>query len=178
MRYTYPLAMEFPRTRAAPNPKPLKDLSLLSRGTCAARARDLKTTASRRRERSHRSRVPPPSYPREPTCPPPNRRCYDATAANFLSRSCPRDATARTTRPRAETTASQRRESSESSSLELSWRREAVVSALAQKGWAAQARHVCPPVPASRGLIFQHAVEKGGRGELPRRLTETRGGVR
>ena len=42
--------------------------------------------------RKVRSRVPPPSYPREPTCPPPNRPCYDVTAAIFLSRSCPREA--------------------------------------------------------------------------------------
>jgi len=101
--------------------------------------------------RKVRSRGPPPSYPREPTCPPPNRPCYDATAAIFLSRSCPRGKQRRapTTRPRAETTA--------------------VVSALAQTGWVAQAR-VSARAHFARTQLPTRTGGKGGRGEPSRRL--------
>jgi len=59
------------------------------------------------------------------------------------------------------------------SSPELSRRREAVVSALAQKGWAAQAHVSARARFGFARLIFHHALGNGGRGELPRRLRNT-----
>jgi hypothetical protein len=142
----YPLATEFPRTRAlrqTPNPN---DLSLLSRGTCAACAHELKTTASRRRERTdrgfHRRRIreiPPAPHPTVvATILPPRSFCQDLTQGKH------------------------RHAPSESSSLELSRRREAVVSALAQKWWAAQA-HVSARARFARTHLPTPCRE-GGKG--------------
>ena len=140
---------------------------MLSRGTSAARARELKTTASRRRERSDRGfrrrrirESPPAPHPTVlATMLPPRSFCQDLARGKL--------ATARSTRPRAETTASRRRKSSsrnfrgaERPSFQLSLKR------------GGSRRHMCPPVLASREIHLPTRTRrgKGGRGEPPRRL--------
>ena len=135
----YPLATEFPRTRAprqTPNPRSC----LCCRGARVRRARPRARNVGLPAPRKVRSRVPPPCRIR--TCPPPNRRCYDATAAIFLSRSCPREACNGAHLPRARELKRRPLGAAKvppGTFPELSRRREAVVSALAQKGWVAQA---------------------------------------
>ena len=128
-------------------------MSLLSRSTCAARARELETTASRRRERSDRgfrrrriSESPPAPHPTVlATMLPPRSFCQDLARGKLAT---------------ARSTAYRNFRGAERPSFQLSLKR------------GGSRRHVCPPVPASREIHLPTRCVggKGGRGEPPRRL--------
>jgi len=128
---------------------------LLSRGTCAARARELKTTASWRRERSDRGfhcrrirESPPAPHP--------------TVVATMLP-------------PRAFVKILP--EGRNGGLPELSRRRETVVSALAQKGWVAQA-HVCARARFARTHLPTRTRERGkGGAAAPRTRERGKGGA-
>jgi hypothetical protein len=121
------------------------DLPLLSRGACAARARELKTTASQRRVRSDRgSRCVVSARAHLPPSQLPLLRCY---RREFFHEDLARGKQGRS--PRRNFRGAER------PSIQLSLKR------------GGPRRHTCPPVPALRGLVFQHALGKGERGESP-----------
>ena len=155
----YPLATEFPRTRAprqTPNPKTLDLVFAVEGHACAARARELETSASRRRERSgrgfHRRVVsaPAPHPTVVATMLPPRSFCQDLVRGK--QRRAPRAREPRNFR------------GAERPSFQLSLKR------------GGSRRHMCPPVPDSREIHLPNVGGKGGRGEPP--AQETRRGVR
>ena len=159
----YPLATEFPRTRAprqTPNPRSC----LCCRGARVRRARPRARNVGLPAPRKVRSRVPPPCRIR--TCPPPNRRCYDATAAIFLSRSCPREACNGAHLPRARELKRRPLGAAKVPGRRFSSRSKGV----------GRAGTCVRPCPIRAKSIFQHVGGKGGRGEPP--AQETRRGVR